>query len=244
MGIYNYGNTQEFMEGKRRPIPEPDGKTCKCVAVQASPGFLRPLVHRLLPDKTITVSEQSLHPEVNRLATSLLWLQETRSEYRTKVGLVLRVSFTGVERRGDDLESKLNVSIDNRDVFGGRLRVLGAYARGRVTFAHTVVGAVDVLYLHLLEMAIRKESTGALRLGVVHIEGAISNPDTVQDAVTRILRKQLQDQQDQPGGECTPAFDPIPYYGLFPTAGFGYFYGADGKLVDTPPEKSGPGTAR
>lgn len=241
MGAYQYGDAQPVMEGFRRPIPEPGGP-CKCVAVQASPRFLRPLVRRLFPDRMITVSEQSLHPEVNRLATSLLGLQETRSEYRTRVGIVLRVSFLGPERRGDDLEANLRVSIDEHEAFTGRLRVLGAFARGKVTFAHTVVGAVEMLYLHLLEMAVRKETTGALRLGVLHIDGTISNPGTIQDAVTRILRQQVQQQQDQcvPGG----GFDPIPAYGLFPAAGFGYFYGFDGTLSEAPPEKGGPGTAR
>jgi hypothetical protein len=241
MGAYKYGDPQPVLDGLRRPIPEPDGKKCKCVAVQASPSFLRPLVRRLLPDTTITVTEQSLHPEVNRIATSLLALQDTRSEYRTRVGIVLRISFAGVERKGDDLQSKLNVSIDNREVFAGRLRVLGAYARGKVTFAHTVVGAVDTLYLHLLEMAVRKETTGALRLGVLDIEGAMSNPDFVQDAVTRIFMQQQQDPGDPGGGQCTPGADPVPYFGLFPSAGFGYFFGYDGKLVDTPPEKGGSG---
>ena len=100
MGAYNYGNTQEFLEGKRNPIPEPGGEPdCGCKSVQASPRFLRPLVRRLLPIRTITVSEKSLHPEVNRLATSLLGLQDTASEYRTKVGIVLRISFSNVERR-------------------------------------------------------------------------------------------------------------------------------------------------
>ncbi len=242
MGAYKYGDAQPVLDGLRRPIPPPDND-CHCVAVQASPRFLRPLVGRLFPDKTITVSEQSLHPEVHRLATSLLGLQDTRSEYRTRVGIVLRISFAGVERKGDDLQSKLNVSIDNRDVFAGRLRVLGAYARGKVTFAHTVVGAVDMLYLHLLEMAVRKESTGALRLGVLDIDGAMSNPDFVQDAVTRIFMQQQQDPGGPGGGQCTPGVDPVPYYGLFPSAGFGYFFGFQGKLEDTPPEK-GAGTAR
>ena len=243
MGAYNYGDTQQFMEGKRRPIPEmDDDTTCGCKSVQAAPRFLRPLVRRLLPIKTITVSERSLHPEVNRIATSLLGLQDTASEYRTRVGVVLRISFAGVERRGDDVQSKLNVSIDNREVFAGRLRVLAAYARGKVTFAHTVVGAVDTLYLHLLEMAVRKESSGALRLGVVDIEGAMTNPDVVQDTVTRIFLQQQQDQD--PGGECTPSIDPIPYYGLFPSAGFGYFFGYRGKLEETLPEKGGPGKGR
>jgi hypothetical protein len=241
MGAYNYGDLEPYLEGRRRPIPPPDDD-CHCVAVQASPRFLRPLVRRLLPDKNITVSEQSLHPEIDRLATSLLGLQETRSEYRTQVGIVLRVSFAGLERRGDDLEAGLRVSIDGGEVFAGRLTVLGAYARGKVTFAHTVVGAVEMLYLHLLEMAVRKETSGALRLGVLHIEGAISNPGAIQDAVTRILRQQLQQQQDQcfPG----PGFDSVPAYGLFPAAGFGHFYGFLGTLVDSPPEKGGPGTAR
>jgi hypothetical protein len=242
MGAYKYGDAQPVLDGLRRPIP-PVGPDCKCTAVQSSPIFLRPLVRRLFPDKTITVSEQSLHPEVNRLATSLLGLQETRSEYRTRAGFVLRISFAGVERKGDDLQSKLNVSIDNREVFAGRLRVLGAYARGKVTFAHTIVGAVDMLYLHLLEMAVRKESTGALRLGVLDIDGAMSNPDFVQDAVTRIFMQQQQDPGDPGGGQCTPGVDPVPYYGLFPSAGFGYFFGFQGKLEDTPPEK-GAGPAR
>jgi len=246
MGAYQYGDAQPVLEGRRRPIPPVDDKgPCgRCVALRASPRFLRPLVSRLLPDRTITVTEQSLHPEVNRIATSLLGLQDTASEYRTKVGIVLRISFAGVERQGDDLQSKLNVSIDNREVFAGRLRVLAAYSRGKVTFAHTVVGAVDVLYLHLLEMAVRKEPTGALRLGVLDIEGAMSNADFVQDAVTKIFMQQQQDPGDPGGGECTPSVDPIPYYGLFPSAGFGYFFGYDGKLVDTPVEKGGPGTKR
>jgi len=244
MGAYQYGDAQPVLDGKRRPIPEPGGPICKCVAVQASPSFLRPLVRRLLPDTTITVTEQSLHPEVHRISTSLLGLQDTTSEYRTRVGIVLRISFTGVERRGDDLQSKLNVAIDNREVFAGRLRVLSAYARGKVTFAHTVVGAVDMLYLHLLEMAVRKESTGALRLGVVDIEGAMSNPDFVQDTVTKIFMQQQQDPGDPGGGQCTPGADPIPYYGLFPSAGFGYFFGYGGKLVDTPVEKGKPGPGR
>jgi len=243
MGAYKYGDAQPVLDGLRRPIPPPD-KDCHCVALQASPRFLRPLVRSLIPQKTITVSEQSLHPEVHRIATSLLGLQDTRSEYRTRVGIVLRISFAGGERKGDDLQSKLNVSIDNRDVFAGRLRVLGAYARGKVTFAHTVVGAVDMLYLHLLEMAVRKESTGALRLGVLDIDGAMSNPDFVQDAVTRIFMQQQQDPGDPGGGQCTPGVDPVPYFGLFPSAGFGYFFGFQGKLEDTPPEKGGQGTAR
>jgi len=37
---------------------------------------------------------------------------------------------------------------------------------------------------------------------------------------------------DPGGGQCTPGADPIPYYGLFPSAGFGYFFGYDGKLVE------------
>ena len=242
MGAYKFGDAQPVLDGLRRPIPPPD-EDCGCRTLQVSPRFLRPLVRSLFPVKTITVSEQSLHPEVNRLATSILGLQETRSEYRTRVGIVLRISFAGVERKGDDLQCKLNVSIDNRDVFAGRLRVLGAYARGKVTFAHTIVGAVDMLYLHLLEMAVRKESTGALRLGVLDIDGAMSNPDFVQDAVTRIFMQQQQDPGDPGGGQCTPGVDPVPYYGLFPSAGFGYFFGFQGKLVDTPPEK-GAGTAR
>ena len=145
------------------------GPCGRCVALRASPRFLRPLVRRLLPERTITVTEQSLHPEVNRIATSLLELQDTASGSPRR-GIVLRISFAGVERRGDDLQSKLNVSIDNREVFSRRLRVLAAYSRGKVTFAHTVVGAVDVLYLHLLGMAVRKEPTGSLRLGVLDIE--------------------------------------------------------------------------
>src|SRR5437660_7072255 len=125
MGAYQYGDAQPYLDGLRRPIPEPDGN-CHCVAVQSSPRILRPLVRRLVPAKTIVVREESLHPEVNRLATSVLRLEETKSEYRTAVGIVLRISFKGVERRGDDLESNLNVSIDNREAFAGRLRVLGA----------------------------------------------------------------------------------------------------------------------
>ena len=246
MGAYQFGDAQPVLEGRRRPIPPVDDKgPCdRCDALRASPRFLRPLVKRLLPDRTITVTEQSLHPEVNRIATSLLGLQDTASEYRTKAGIALRIAFAGVERRGDDLQSKLNVSIDNREVFAGRLRVLSAYSRGKVTFAHTVVGAVDVLYLHLLEMAVRKESTGALRLGVLDIEGTMSNPDFVQDTVTKIFLQQQQDPGDTGGGECTPSVDPIPYYGLFPSAGFGYFFGYDGKLVDTPLEKGKPGPGR
>jgi hypothetical protein len=243
MGAYKFGDSQQFMEGRRQPLPPPDDDGC-CKSVQAAPAFLRPLVRRLVPIKTITVSEQSLHPEVNRIATSLLGLQDTASEYRTRIGIVLRISFAGVERKGDDLQSKLNVSMDNREVFSGRVRVLGAYARGKVTFAHTVVGAVDVLYLHLLEMAVRKEPTGALRLGVVDIEGAMSNPDFVQDTVTKIFLQQQQDPGGPGGGECTPSLDPIPYFGLFPSAGFGYFFGYRGKLEDTLPEKGGPGGAR
>jgi hypothetical protein len=241
MGAYNYGDPNPYIEGQRRPIP-PSGPTCDCSVVQLSPRFLRPLVRRLVRVKTIFVSEQSLHPEVNRLATSLLRLEETKSEYRTQVGIVLRVSFTGLQRRADDLESDLRVSIDNGEVFAGRLRVLGAYARGKVTFAHTVVGAVEMLYLHLLEMAVRNESSGALRLGVLHIDGSISNPGVIQDAVTRILKQNQQQQDDQ----CIqgPGFDAGPAYGLFPAAGFGYFSGFQGKLVDPPPEKGSPGTAR
>ena len=196
MGAYKFGDAQPVLEGRRRPIPEP-GRKCKCVALQATPSFLRPLMGRLLPDQAITITEESLHPEVSRIATSLLGLQDTTSEYRTRVGIVLRISFAGVERKGDDLQSKLNVSIDNREVFAGRLRVLAAYARGKVTFAHTVVGAVDILYLHLLETAVRRESTVALRLGVLDIEGALSNPDFVQDSVTKIF---MQQQQQPPGG--------------------------------------------
>jgi hypothetical protein len=242
MGAYKYGDPQPVLDGLRRPIPEPDGKKCKCVALQASPSFLRPLVRRLLPDTTITVTEESLHPEVNRIATSLLGLQDTTSEYRTRPGFVLRISFAGVERTGEDLQSKLNVSIDNREVFAGRLRVLAAYTRGKVTFAHTVVGAVDVLYLHLLEMAVRKESTAALRLGVLDIEGAMSNPDFVQDTVTKIFMQQQQDPGGPGGGQCTPGVDPVPYFGLFPSAGFGFFFGEGAKLVDTPQKgKPGPG---
>ena len=56
---------------------------------------------------------------------------------------------------------------------------------------------------------------------------------------------QAQQQQQPPGGpgggECTPEADPVPYFGLFPSAGFGYFFGYDGKLVDTPLERSGAG---
>ena len=242
MGAYSYGDSQEFMEGKRRPIPETDDD-CGCKSVQAAPAFLRPLVRRLIPIRAITVTEQSLHPEVNRIATSLLEIQDTTSEYRTRVGIVLRISFSGLERKGDDLQSKLNVSMDNREVFAGRVRMLGAYSRGKVTFAHTVVGTVDVLFLHLLEMAVRKEPAGALRLGVVDIEGAMSNPDFVQETVTKIFRQQQQDQ-DPGGGECNPSVDPIPFFGLFPSAGFGYFFGARGKLQDTPPEKGKPGPGR
>src|SRR5262245_46890680 len=119
MGAYKFGDAQPVLDGRRRPIPPPD-EDCGCRSVQASPAFLRPLVRRLVPIKTITVSEQSLHPEVNRIATSLLGLQDTMSEYRTRVGIVLRISFAGVERKGEDLQSKLNVSIDNREVFAGR----------------------------------------------------------------------------------------------------------------------------
>jgi len=241
MGMYNFGDSQPYMEGRRQPLPPPKEPGC-CKVVQSSPRILRPLVRRLVRVKTVVVSEQSLHPEVNRLATSLLGLEETRSEYRTQVGIVLRVSFLGPERRGDDLETNLRVSIDEREVFAGRLRVLGAYARGKVTFAHTVVGAVEMLYLHLLEMAVRNESSGALRLGVLHIDGSISNPGVIQEAVTRILRQNQQQQDDQcvPGG----GFDPIPAYGLFPAAGFGYFYGFQGRLVDPSPDKGASGTAR
>jgi len=240
MGAYKFGDAQPVLDGRRRPIPPPD-EDCGCRSLQASPRFLRPLVRRLVPIKTITVTEESLHPEVHRIATSLLGLQDTTSEYRTRVGIVLRISFAGVERKGDDLQAKLSVAMDNREVFAGRVRMLGAYARGKVTFAHTVVGAVDVLYLHLLEMAVRKEPTGALRLGVVDIEGAMSNPDFVQDTVTKIFMQQQQDPGGPGGGECTPSVDPIPYFGLFPSAGFGYFFGMRGKLQDTPPEKGKPG---
>jgi hypothetical protein len=241
MGAYQYGDVNSFDGGFRRPIPPIDDDGC-CKVVQISPRILRPLVRRLVRVKTIVVTEQSLHPEVNRVSTALLRLEETKSEYRTQVGIVLRVSFAGLERRGDDLEAGLRVSIDDREVFAGRLRVLGAYARGKVTFAHTVVGAVEMLYLHLLEMAVRNESSGALRLGVLHIDGSISNPGVIQDAVTRILKQNQQQQDDQ----CSPGggFDPIPAYGLFPAAGFGYFYGFQGRLVDPSPEKGSPGTAR
>jgi len=240
MGAYNYGDSQPYLEGRRRPIPEPDEGCCK--VVQSSPRILRPLVRRLVRVKTIVVSEESLHPEVNRLATSLLRLEETKSEYRTQPGIVLRLFFTGSQRRADDLETDLRVSIDDREVFAGHLRVHGAYARGKVTFAHTVVGAVEMLYLHLLEMAVRNETSGALRLGVLHIDGSISNPGIIQDAVTRILAQNLQQQNDQcvPG----PGFDAVPAYGLFPAAGFGYFHGFQGRLVDPPQEKGGPGPPR
>jgi len=243
MGAYKYGDAEPVLEGLKRPIP-PVGPDCHCVAVQGSPAILRPLVRRLMPARTVTVTEESLHPSVSRLANSLLSLQETTNEYRTRAGIVLRIAFGGVERRADDLHARLNVAIDGREVFAGRLRVLGAYARGKVTFAHTVVGAVEMLYLHMLELAVRKESGGAMRVGVVDIDGAMSNPEVVRDAVTRILQKQAQDQQQDPGGECTPAFDPVPQYGLFPTAGFGYFYGADGKLVEAQPDKGGPDAPR
>ena len=73
-------------------------------------------------------------------------------------------------------------------------------------------------------------------------DGAISNPGTIQDAVTRMLRQQLQQQQDQCIGG--PGFDSIPAYGLFPAAGFGYFFGFNGTLTEPAPEKGGPGKAR
>jgi len=69
---------------------------------------------------------------------------------------------------------------------------------------------------------------------------------TVADAATLlgVLEDPQQDPGDPGGGQCTPGVDPVPYFGLFPSAGFGYFFGFQGKLEDTPPEKGGQGTAR
>ena len=187
------------------------------------------------------VSEQSLHPEVNRLATSLLGLQDTGSEYRTKVGIVLRISFAGVERKGDDLQSKLNVSIDNREVFAGSCACSGLMRGEKSPSPTRSSGQSTCSTCTFWRWPFAKNRPARYDWECWISKARLSNPDIVQDAVTRIFMQQQQDRD--PGGECIPGVDPVPYYGLFPSAGFGYFFGFRGKLEDTPPEK-GAGPAR
>jgi len=237
MGAYKFENANPpVMGGFRGPInKDPD---CHCAAIRLAPGFLRPLVSRVLAPASIpTVTEKDLHPEVDRVVGALLNLQEATARSKSRNNKEVLIAFTKPARTGDDFGVDVTIALGGADVFAGRLIARNVWKRGRISFAHAVIGAIELLYLHLLETA-SPDATGVdMRLGIVELAGRSSNVGAVRDMVQQEIAIALaqQQQNDPGGGTCEPGpFDPLALYGTFPSSGFGYFHGLRAAMVEQP----------
>lgn len=240
MGAYQHDlSNPPVVGGRRNPLPPDD--TCRCAAIQVSPRFLRPLVRRALgADRVPQISEKDLHPEVDRVVSALLSLQQTVAESRARNGTAVRIAFTGPRRDGDDFRSELSVRLDQEEVFRGTLGLSGVWRRGKVSFAHAVIGAVELLYLHLPELASRHGTEVDLRIGVIELVGTAANLETVNRMTADEIAGAIAQKKNDGGGPtCQPSgpFDPLAMFGAFPSSGYGYFHGPSGELREEPLRK-------
>jgi hypothetical protein len=236
MGAYKFENANPpVMGGFRGPInKDPD---CHCAAIRLAPRFLRPLVSRVLSPASIpTVTEKDLHPEVDRVIGALLNLQEATARSKARNGKEVRIAFTKPARTADDFGVDVTIAVGEANVFAGHLATREVWKRGKISFAHAVIGAIELLYLHLLETASRNGGEVDMRLGIVELAGRASDVGSVRDMVQQEIAIALQQQQNDPGGgTCEPGpFDPLALYGTFPSSGFGYFHGLRAAMAEQP----------
>jgi hypothetical protein len=234
MGAYKFDplNPPVMGGGKRQPLKP--GGTCDCGVIYLAPRFLRPLVHRIVsPAKVPTVTEKDLHPNVDRVVSALLNLQEATADSAARNGKAVRIAFAKPARTGDDFGVDLTIRVGDENVFTGHLVARDVWKRGKISFAHAVIGAIELLYLHLLENAPRNLPQVDMRLGILEISGRASGLGTVNDLIQQEIAAAMAQQQNEPGGTCQPGpFDPLAIYGAFPSSGFGYFHGIRAEMVE------------
>lgn len=237
MGVYSRPpmNPPTMGGGKRKS----DEEGCLCAAIQITPRLLRPIVRRLLEPRVVDVTEQHLHPQVRRVIDLLLDLQDATSEVRARNGIRVQVDLVNPRRDNDDFGVKLRIHCDGVLVFEGELVIHRAWTRGKVSFAHAVVGSVEMLYFHLLEATARNEATIDMRLGVIQLTGEVFEPDTINGMTMADVAAAMaaDDIGGLPGGggPCVEgAFDIYAIYGAFPTTGYQYYAGTGERLVERP----------
>jgi hypothetical protein len=233
MGAYKFDPANPpVMGAKRQPLKPKD---CECAALRIAPRMLRPLVKRLLiPTRAPTVTEKDLHPNVDRVVSALLNLQEATADSTARNGKGVRIAFAKPARTGDDFGVDLAIHVGDANVFTGHLAARDVWRRGKISFAHAVIGAIELLYLHLLEIAPRNVTEVDMRMGILELSGRASDLATINDLIQQEIAMAMQQQQNDPGGgTCEPgAFDPLALYGAFPSSGFGYFHGIRAAMVE------------
>jgi len=189
------------------------------------------------------VTENDLHPNVDRVVSALLNLQEATADSKARNGKAVRIGFEKPARAGDDFGVELTIRVGDELVFSGHLAARDVWKRGKISFAHAVIGAIELLYLHLLEIAPRNQTDVDMRLGILELAGRASGLATVNDMIQQEIVIALQQQQDEPGGgTCEPgAFDPLALFGAFPSSGFGYFNGLRAAMVEQRLDRRPPG---
>lgn len=189
--------------GRRNPLPPTNDDTCRCAAIHAAFFFLKRAVKRLFSPRDLSViTEKNLNPNVDRVVSALLELKAAGSATRARNGMSVRIAFHGSKREGDNFETGVRIAVVEQDVFVGKLKVHPARRRGKVSFAHAVSAATELLLMHLSELAGRTETPVDMRLGILELSGRTSNLPVLNESTARAIEAVLAQQQRQDGGTC------------------------------------------
>lgn len=181
------------------------------------------------------MSEKTLHKSVMATADAIWQLHDHRSDHVGRCANRFATDYRELRMEGTDVIANLSLAIDGTVFFAGSIRGYDVYSRGKVTLALGLVAATEILYLQLIELAMRNKRDVRLTLGVFEIDGNITDVDTVMGVIRSLhMQGQGQGPGQRPEGDCGPApgMDGEVLFGAFPGAGFRHFYGDAYKLVE------------
>jgi len=183
--------------------------------------LLPPIVTRLM-QRTDAFTQATLHPDIRRLTSEVRQQRDGELDFTSPAGHRLQVALRECRNQAGDLSARLELRMNGHTTFAGTLGIQRAFQRGEVTLAHCLIGAVELFYDHLAQVAALGEVETEMRVGVARIAGTISNAE--------VLRAALMGTIARNGKERFPGFDYEVVYGIFPDEGFNHFYG-DGLVL-------------
>ncbi|MHB8730620.1 MAG: hypothetical protein ACYDAB_02385 [bacterium] len=177
---------------------------------------------------TRSVSFDDVSDDLSTMTNALSSLQPVVVDYVTRAGNRMGVAFSEVKREDQNLHCGMAIRMEGEDVFAGSLTVLDAFLRGKVAFANSVCGALELLFNHLRQQARRRIDRQPLRIiiGVIEITGTVSKHDLIERTLMSNIRRK--------GRRLAPGFDGQPMFGVFPENGFAHFYGDYLSLRESP----------
>ncbi|PEO25780.1 hypothetical protein [Bacillus toyonensis] len=247
MGNELEGFRNSFNEGRTAPNPPGTGKKppkggCCCGEFDSTtesrgvlPRIFQKFIRTISPDEVHRVSKKSLHPVVRNLVENILSLEDTYNNYITTTGNILNVSFSSIQQQGNDLSTKVQIEIDEKKVFSGQLTIFGAFVMGKVTFSSTITCFFELIYLQLLEIAVRDLNELRLYIGIMEVTGTVSHQKVIKNVIKSTCSTMVANMRNK--NEFTPVFDAASMYGTFPSTDFCYFYGIGSELIDTQPKR-------